>query len=227
MASVEAAPSPATEQSSVEQSGVEDFIREYSLDERVSKGLRELPERLQLQVISGPMGQARNPSAVVWSRVRVAQQQEKQSTHGQMQVPAQNFMPAAMPAPVAMQAGMLPVAATSQMPGLAGGIVGAKRGVDQLYWPLQPTASATMPSMYSVSPPALMGVPMVSPTTYTAPTQDVEQWLSANNIDERCAKGLRELPPHKQARVMETDLSASRNRSAMTWSRIRAVQREM
>ena len=56
---------------------VETFITTYGLDERVSKGLRELPVQLQIHIASAPLDQARNPSAVVWSRVRAAQQDAK------------------------------------------------------------------------------------------------------------------------------------------------------
>ena len=51
-------------------SNVEFFIQQHGLDERVTKALRELSPDLQQQLISQDMGSVRNPSAVVWSRIR-------------------------------------------------------------------------------------------------------------------------------------------------------------
>jgi len=53
---------------------VEEFIRRWSLDERVSKGLRELSPEQQQQVMQQDLDatRCRNPSAVMWSRVSAA-----------------------------------------------------------------------------------------------------------------------------------------------------------
>ena len=52
---------------------LEQFIAQHGLDERVSKGLRELTPMGQQQVMGQDLTAARNPSAVVWSRVCSAQ----------------------------------------------------------------------------------------------------------------------------------------------------------
>ena len=56
--------------------GVEEFIWRNGLDEQVSGKLRLLGPAQQYGVIVQPMHGARNPSAVVWARVRAAQQDD-------------------------------------------------------------------------------------------------------------------------------------------------------
>lgn len=56
--------------------GVAEFISTYGLDERCSKGLLGLNPEQQHRVMSRDLRDVKNPSAVVWSRVRAAQHNE-------------------------------------------------------------------------------------------------------------------------------------------------------
>lgn len=56
---------------------VDAFVTTHQLDERCSKGLRELASWSQIKVIEQSMADVRNPSAVVWSRIRAAQEHRK------------------------------------------------------------------------------------------------------------------------------------------------------
>eukprot|EP00966_Prymnesium_polylepis_P161099 3722764-Prymnesium_polylepis.1 len=49
---------------------IDEFIAKHGLDERVSSALRELPAEAQQLVLDAPMENARNASALVWSRIR-------------------------------------------------------------------------------------------------------------------------------------------------------------
>jgi hypothetical protein len=64
---------------------VEAYITQYNLDDRAANGLRALPEIQQTDVIQQPMNNVRNPSAVVWTRVRVAQMAIKENLWKQQQ----------------------------------------------------------------------------------------------------------------------------------------------
>ena len=63
-------PLAMAEQAAQHSASVDAFIQTHGLDERVSKGIRELGPDLQRQLIAQDMGGVRNPSAVCWSRIR-------------------------------------------------------------------------------------------------------------------------------------------------------------
>jgi len=69
----EAFHTPAMPALSVGSSGVENFIAIHSLDARCAKGIRELAPDKQDAVMQQDLNGVRNPSAVIWSRIRKMQ----------------------------------------------------------------------------------------------------------------------------------------------------------
>jgi predicted HD phosphohydrolase len=95
-----------------------------------------------------------------------------------------------------------------------------------------PRPSCAPVSLAPAAPP--MSVPQLAIAPQYAPPDDllqpvvqlVEAYIAQHSLDERCAEKLKALPPTLQLQVMQTDVSAARNVSAVVSTNIQKAVRE-
>ena len=189
---------------------MEEFITAHQLDERCAKGLRDLDTTLQASIMTRDMSNVKNPSAVVWSRIRSLQEGRSHAaapvavgaTRSVADLYAGQVNPYYMAAAGYMQPGSIACGPESSYGMMAAAPAGLS---SQLYaMPLQQTLPSA-PMVPSLQAPPQLGQMAVGPPPSS---EQVEEFITAHQLDERCAKGLRELPAHKQSFVMERDLSS-------------------
>jgi len=61
---------------------LDQFLDEYQIDDRATQVLRQLDHHILVDLLATPLTDVRNPSAVVLSRIRMVQEQQKKSNLG-------------------------------------------------------------------------------------------------------------------------------------------------
>jgi len=175
----------------------EEYIARHAVDDDAAFALRNLPPELQQQVMDTDLSGARNPSAVLLSRVR--------AVAAQMQTMQMQAVPFMAVQPMAMAFGRHPAVAPQVMAaqqhmmrsGMAA--MAAGQGI---------TRRAT--------PGQLRGGSSAAP-------EKVEAFIQRHSLDDRASQALRELAPHYQSSILEADLLNCRNPSAVLWSKIQSL----
>uniref|UniRef100_A0A7S4VUT1 RRM domain-containing protein n=1 Tax=Alexandrium monilatum TaxID=311494 RepID=A0A7S4VUT1_9DINO len=211
---------------SISEDEVEEFLRSNDIDDHAAGALRELPPKMQAAVIDrGGLGNARNPSSVLLSRIRDAQNPPPlpppppSAVHprGKLSDRVEKFLEESLVDESAAEA------FRNCHPDVQEEIM--KRGVATARNP----SSALVGRIRDVENAFLGGGGQAAPAPRGGGggglASVVEDFIRTNGIDDRAADTLRNCHPRVQEAVLDRgDLSGTRNPSSALLSRIRDAQ---
>jgi len=214
---------------------VEDWIASNNVDDHAAASLRELPRTLQAGVIDrGGLGNARNPSSVLLSRIRDAQAAHSRGPPPEVPPPPPaaargNRNLADRVERFVAECGIDEQAAEvlrKSHPDVQEEII-ARNDVAQARNP----SSALRARIRDVESSLMASParPSQAPTSSGRPSGNivarVEEFIAANGVDERAAETLRSQQGHVQAIVIDRgDLVGTRNPSSALLARIKDAQ---
>eukprot|EP00931_Biecheleriopsis_adriatica_P009085 TRINITY_DN110195_c0_g1_i1.p1 TRINITY_DN110195_c0_g1~~TRINITY_DN110195_c0_g1_i1.p1 ORF type:complete len:552 (+),score=125.91 TRINITY_DN110195_c0_g1_i1:51-1658(+) len=222
-------------------SEVEDFIHQLKLDERCAGELRALHPAEQRSIVQSDLTNARNPSAVVFSRIQRVKGNQAEQAH---RAAVDDYL---------VRNGIDEVAASAmlalrpeQQEVIMGSNLSNSRNPSAVLLSRIRSVEAQQPVPAGQPPPPASSwrpsatVP-AAPTYRTAPPPrergpppsrsrvdylDVEDYVAQHGLDEKVAEELRSLAPHEQDQIMSNGITNARNPNAIVKSRIAAVRKE-
>lgn len=212
----------------------EEFIARLGLDEKVAAELRCLPEDVQRQVIETDLTNARNPSAVVSSRIATVKSWEAQrfgveeyiERHGVDEDAANTLR--ACPGEIQQQVVASDLSnARNPSAVLLARIRNLESQVAPRYPEIQVGAPGAHFQVHAPRPPAplITTVPAAPATPRPMGTaQAVEEYIRRHGLDEKVAADLRALHPSAQEQVIVSGPSNARNPSAVVNARIQSAR---
>lgn len=218
---------------------VEDYVTRNSIDQTAAEALLALPPDKQELIMSSDLSSARNPSAVLLSRIRGVEAQMATAI-GQPAPPA-NWQP---PPPDFAHGGhRAPASSRNSSPGMASAR-GRSREHTQAeeYIVTHGLDERIADQLRALSPGELAQVMATNLTNARNPSavvktriervrgqnqqRDVlEEYLHRYQVDEGAKQTARDLPPELQQKIVEQEMSNCRNPSAVLLSRIRGMQK--
>lgn len=219
---------------------VEDYVTRNSIDQTAAEALLALPPDKQELIMSSDLSSARNPSAVLLSRIRGVEAQMATAI-GQPAPPNANWQP---PPPDFAHGGhRAPASSRNSSPGMASAR-GRSREHTQAeeYIVTHGLDERIADQLRALSPGELAQVMATNLTNARNPSavvktriervrgqnqqRDVlEEYLHRYQVDEGAKQTARDLPPELQQRIVEQEMSNCRNPSAVLLSRIRGMQK--
>ena len=208
----------------VQPGAVEAYIAQHSLDERCAAKLKALAPAAQFQVMQIDVSAARNVSAVVSSNIQKASAGAECdpvfARHEHM------FQQEMMMQP--MLSAHRPVGRSQTDMALLGAVEVyiAQHSLDErcvAKLRALPLASQLQVMQTDVSAARNVSAVVSSLCNAIPPPEPVEAYIAEHHLDERCATQLKSLAPAEQSQVMQTDVSAARNMSAVVSSNIQKV----
>lgn len=185
---------------------VEAFILRHQVDDQAAQGLRQLSPESQLEIINSDLNNCRNPSAVLWRRIKTLQ--SNQRLHNQVAGVAPRveefILRYDLDKDAAQALKSLP--ATAQNSIIDQELVVCRNPSAVIWsrirqWRAQQTIGQT--------------------------NDPVEEYILRYGLDAKVASDLRSLPQALQSSVTECDLDNARNPSAVMASRIQAARQTL
>lgn len=206
---------------------VEDFIYKLNLDGKCADELRALPYPEQMQIVKVDLTNARNPSAVVYSRIQSVKGSET------LRAAMDDYLYRNKIDEVAAKA-LEALPKDKQEVIISTDLSNSRNPSAVLLSRIRQIEAGQMPNSAGKFAPAGGGGGGPPPRSYSAPPEDrggrrpdrreVEDYIRQHNLDDRVADEIRSLNSHELAQVLSSNITNARNPNAVVKTRIEAAR---
>lgn len=190
---------------------VQEYIQRHSIDDVATHALLALPPEMQQLVVRSDLSNARNPSAVLLTRIRAVESQASQAGLGLTGLPAVVAPQPAPPRPSGGRPSSVPLSRSA-----TSGVYHSPIGLAQHS---SSARGSSQPPPPSAPPPAAL-LAMAPMATRAA----VEDYIRLHKLDDKVAQEMRSISPMEQQQVMSSNITNARNPSAIVSSRIQNIR---